>query len=89
MELNTSKFSLASLITAALLYAVCVIFVAIAPDLAIKILGGLIHAVNVSQFIGEASVTLSGIFLGIIPVLIYSYFGAFVFASIYNKFIRK
>lgn len=88
MELNTKSFSLAALVAAVLLYIVCVIFVVAAPSLAIKILGGIIHTVNVSQFM-EASVTFSGVMLGIIPVLIYSYFGALIFASVYNKFVRK
>lgn len=89
MELNTKSFSLAALITAVLLYIICVIFVAVAPSLAIKILGGLIHIVNVNQFIDEVSVSFGGILLGIIPVLIYSYFGALIFALVYNKFVRK
>lgn len=88
MELNVGKFSLSTLITAVILYAVCVIFVVIAPDLAIKIAGRLIHTVNVSQFVSEVSVTLGEILLGSIPLLIYSYFGALIFASIYNKFVK-
>lgn len=89
MELNVKKFSLAALITAVLLYVVCVIFVAIAPDTAMMILGGLMHITNASQFLYEAEVTFNGVLLGIIPVLIYSYLGAFMFASIYNKFVKR
>lgn len=89
MELNVKKFSLAALITAVLLYAVCVIFVAIAPDVAITILGGLMHITNVSQFVYEVEVSFYGVLFGLIPVLIYSYLGAFIFASVYNKFIGK
>lgn len=87
MTINTKKFALAVAVTMAVLYAICAVFVAIAPDIAIKFGGWMIHLTNVDKF-AEVGMTLSGVLLGFLPILLYSYLGAYVFASLYNRFTR-
>jgi len=87
MELNASKFARAAAMTAGAAYVVCVLFVAAAPDVALLFLGWLIHLTNVEQFAG-VSITFGGAALGLLPILFYSYFGARLFAFLYNRSLK-
>ena len=87
MELNALKFARAAALTAGAAYVVCVLFVAAAPDLALRFLGWLVHLTNVEQFVGF-SVTFGGAVLGLLPILFYSYFGAWLFAFLYNRSLK-
>ena len=49
MGINKNKFALALAATMAVLYAFCAVFTAIAPELALKILGWVIHLVNLEK----------------------------------------
>lgn len=86
MELKTQKFALASAITMAILYAICSAFVAIAPETALKFGGWLIHITNVEQF-ATVGMNLGEVLFGFLPILFYSYIGAYLFAWIYNKLL--
>lgn len=87
MAFNVKKFALASALTMAVLYAICAAFVAIAPKVAIKFGGWMIHLTNVDQF-AEVGMTLGGVLLGFLPILAYSFLGAYLFASLYNRFTK-
>lgn len=86
MKLNQNKFALAAGITAGLAYAVCAVFTWFAPDLAIQFLGWTAHIVNVEKFAGDVEMTAQGFVLGLLPILLYSYLGAWFFARLYNRF---
>ena len=88
MELNAHKFSLAAAIVMGVTYAVCGIFTMLAPDIALKFLGWMLHLVNVEKFAGGVEVTFGAFILGALPLLFYAYFGTFLFAWLYNKFLH-
>lgn len=84
MKLDAQRIALTSAITMAILYAICSAFVAMSSELAIKFGGWMIHLTNVDQF-AEVGMTLGDVLLGFLPILFYSYLGAYLFAWIYNK----
>ncbi|KKQ34240.1 MAG: hypothetical protein US50_C0056G0008, partial [Candidatus Nomurabacteria bacterium GW2011_GWB1_37_5] len=80
MQLNTNKFAMAAGGTMGIVYVVCAIFVAIAPDFAMKLFGWLVHLVNVDKFAGDVQITLGGFIIGLVQAVIYTYVGALIFA---------
>ena len=89
MELNKQKFSLAATITMGIVYIICAVFTAILPDVALKLLGWIIHLVNVEKFAGSIEVTFGSLVLGLLPILFYTYLTTYLFAWLYNKFIQS
>lgn len=85
MTLNPQKFALAAAITMAILYAICAIFVALVPEIAVKFAGWMMHLTNIDKFAG-VGMTLGGVLFGFLPILFYSFVGAYLFAWLYNKF---
>ncbi|MBI2034098.1 MAG: hypothetical protein HYT13_03315 [Candidatus Liptonbacteria bacterium] len=88
MGINKNKFALALAATMAVLYVICAAFTAIAPELALKVLGWVIHLVNLEKAT-EVSITFGGFIVGLIPIFFYSYAGGWIFASFYNRFQLK
>ena len=84
--LNKSKFSLAAMLTVAILYVACAVLVAVLPDLSLKLLGWVAHIVNVEKFAGQVNVTASGLIAGLLEVMIYSYVASWIFVGLYNRF---
>jgi small-conductance mechanosensitive channel len=89
MELNKQKFSLAAAATMGILYVVCAVFVWLWPDFALKLLGWLVHLVNVDKFAGDVAITSGGLLAGLVQVLIYTYVGAWIFAWLHNRFLKS
>ncbi len=87
MEINTQKFALAAAETAAILYVTCAAFVAVAPELAMTLLGWLAHVTNTEML--ARSVTMTGVVYGLVQVIIYMYIATFLFALLYNRSIRR
>lgn len=87
MEINTQKFALAAAETAAILYIACAVFVAIAPELAMTLLGWLAHVTNTEAL--ARSVTMKGVIYGLIQVVIYMYVSVSLFAWLYNRAVRQ
>ncbi len=69
-----------------LIYAVCAVFVALWPDFALRLLGWLVHLVNVDKFAGDVAITLGGFLAGLAQVVIYTYVGGWLIARLHNKF---
>lgn len=86
--LNKSKFSLAAMLTVAILYIACAVLVAILPDFSLKLLGWVAHIVNVEKFAGEVDVTAGGLIVGLLEVMIYTYVASWIFAGLYNRFSK-
>lgn len=84
MEFNKQKFALASAITMTVTYVICTVYVALLPETAVKFGGWILHLVDVDKFI-VAKVTLGGFVMGLLPILFYSYIGAYLFAWLYNR----
>lgn len=57
-------------------------------DVTIKFLGWMLHLVNVEKFVDGAAITFGAFFLGLAPILLYSYFAAYLFAWLYNSFTQ-
>lgn len=87
MELNTKKFALAAAETGAVLYIACALLVAIAPDLAMTLLGWLAHVTNTETL--ARSVTMTGVVYGLIQVVVYVYIAAYMVSWLYNRSIKQ
>lgn len=89
MQFDKQKFALAATGASGIAYVICAVFTAIAPDLAVRFLGWMMHILNVEKFVGEVETTFGSVILGLIPILIYSYIIAWVFAWLYNKLVNS
>lgn len=89
MELNKKEFSLAAAGTMGIVYIICAVFVAIAPNFAIKLFGWLVHLVNVVKFAGDVKITVGGFLAGLVQILVYTFIGAWLFAWLHNRFMKK
>ena len=89
MELNKQKFSLAAAGTMGIVYVVCAVFVALWPDFALQLFGWLVHLVNVDKFAGDVAITFGGFIWGLVQTVVYTYVGAWIFAALHNKFMRR
>ncbi len=87
MEFNTQKFALAATETAGILYIACAAFVAVAPKLAMTLLGWLAHVTNTEVL--ARSVTMSGVAIGLVQVVVYVYIMTWIFASLYNRSVKQ
>ena len=84
MELNKNKFALAISGTFGVLSVICAAIVLLAPDLAAQLFGYMVHLTNLEP----AEITLVGFVIGLAQVLIYSYIGGYLFASLHNQFLK-
>ena len=89
MTLNANKLALAATITMGMVYVVCGIFTAVAPDLALKFLGWMLHLVDVEKFAGGVEVTFRSFVPGLLPIIFYSYAATYIFARLYNRFVES
>jgi len=88
MHLNTRTFSNSAALTMGVVYVVCAAFVALFPDLALQLLGWLVHLVNVDKFAGDVAMTWAGFVGGLIQVLLYTWVGAYLFAWLHNRSVK-
>lgn len=88
MHLNAKKFASAAAITLTAAYIVCAVFTALWPEAAIRFLGSMLHIVNVAKFTGDVEMTFGSVILGWIPLVLYSYFTALIFAWLYNRSVK-
>lgn len=89
MQLDKNKFSLAAALTMGAVYVVCAAFVALWPEFSLRLFGWLVHLVNVDKFAGDVGVTAAGFVIGLAQILIYTYIGAWLFAWLHNKAVKK
>lgn len=83
MELNTNKFASATAVTVALWYVVCALVVGLAPEMAAKLFSWTTHLLNV-----EGAVSYPEVIYGFVEAVILAYVTAYVFALLYNRFVR-
>jgi hypothetical protein len=90
MKLDRFNFAEAAAITAGVAYLLGALFVAIAPDLAIQILGSTItHIVSANKFVGAITVTWASAFMGFVRVAAYTFIGAWVLALVYDMLLAR
>lgn len=87
MEIKTQKFALAGAETAGILYIVCAVVVAVAPDIATMLLGWLAHLTNTDTL--ARAVTMNGVVYGLIQVVVYVYIMLWIFATLYNRSVKQ
>ena len=89
MKLDVNKFALAAAGAMGIVYVVCAAFVVLWPDFALQLLGWLVHLVNVDKFAGDVQITALGFVFGLLQAVAYTYAGAWVFAWLHNKFLKR
>ncbi|MBI4385698.1 hypothetical protein HY573_02615 [Candidatus Parcubacteria bacterium] len=82
MTLHAHKLSLAATITMSIVYAVCAVFSALWPAVALKFLGWMLHLVNVGKIADGTQVGLGTFMLGLLPIIFYSYITTYLFARL-------
>ena len=75
-------YSLASV--SAILYIVCAVLIAIAPEATIKLFGSLFHGINI-ELIAQNTISFGSTILGLIEIVVGSLIIGWLFAKIYNS----
>jgi len=88
MQLNVTKLANASAITVFILYVVCTLFVAVAPQFSMTILAGIAHMPTLDETLGGAEVTLGGFILGLVTLVVFFYVSAYMLALLYNRAVK-
>lgn len=88
MQLNATKLANAVTLTVGILYVVCTLFVAVAPDASMAIAAGMMHIPALGDALGGVGVTLGGFLLGLIPLLVYVYIGTYLATALYNRSVH-
>jgi len=73
--------------TMGIVYAICAVFVSLWPDFAMRLLGWLVHLVNVDKFAGDMEITAGGFIISLAQILVYTYVIAWIFAWLHNRFM--
>ena len=84
MDLNKSKFALAAAEVMGVWYVICASLVALAPDIAVKLFGWMVHLVDLKPGVGFPEVIY-----GFFEVIMLTYITAYVFAWLHNNAINK
>ncbi len=85
MELNKSKFALATAEVMGVWYVICALLVTLAPGLALKLFSWMVHLVNLQGGV----VGFPEAIYGFIEVVILTYITAYVFAWLHNRSVIK
>lgn len=85
MKFHTTAFINAAAVTMAVAYIICSVFVVLWPDIALMILGSLVHLVNLEKAV-EVKLTLTGFLSGLVQIEFYTYLTGWLFATLYNRF---
>lgn len=87
MNFKATAFANAAAVTMAIAYLICSIFVVFFPNIALAVLGSLVHLVNLEKAV-DVQVTFTGFLAGFIQLEFYTYLTAWVFVWFYNKFAK-
>ncbi len=75
-------YALASV--SAILYIICAILIAIAPEATIKFFGSLFHGINI-ELITQKSISFGSAIIGFVEIVVGSLLTGWLFAVFYNK----
>lgn len=89
MNIDQNKFSLAIAGTFGIMYVLCAAIVALAPGVALKLLGWVTHIVNVDKFAGDVEITAVGLVIGLVQILVYSYLTTRLFFFLYHWLTKE
>ncbi|MBI2003121.1 MAG: hypothetical protein HYS76_00890 [Candidatus Wildermuthbacteria bacterium] len=88
MELNEKKFALAAAKVMGIWYVLCAAFLALAPEVGLRLFGWMVHLVNLESVV-NAGVTATGFFVGLVELVALAYATAWAFAWFYNRSLRR
>lgn len=83
------KFSFLSAAGAGIVYSACALFVALWPNLSLKLMGWLFHLANPEAVFGQTRVALAAYLGALAEVVIYSYVVSLIFVWIFNQSIKE
>ena len=83
-KLNAKRVALSLAVVSAVLYIVCVLLIAVAPDFTINLFSNLFHGIDITQ-IANTSISFGSTLLGLIEIIIYTLIAGWLFAWMYNK----
>lgn len=89
MKIDQNKFALAIAGTFGVMYVLCAALVALAPGVALKLLGWVVHIVNVDKFAGDVEITAVGLIIGLVQIVAYSYLTARLFSFLYDWLTKE
>lgn len=78
----------ATAVTTALVYITCATAVALFPDFTMSVARSWFHGIDLSR-ISAWNFSLESLFLGMATAVAYAWFIGYVFANIYNYFLKK
>ncbi len=78
----------AAAVTTAIIYVVCRTAFVVAPDLSMSIAQSWFHGIDISR-ISALNLSTESFMLGIISATIGAWLPGYLFASVYNSFVRK
>ncbi|OGD25223.1 hypothetical protein A2819_02525 [Candidatus Azambacteria bacterium RIFCSPHIGHO2_01_FULL_40_24] len=84
MELDKNKFAMAAGAVMGVWYVICAAFVALVPDLAMKLFSWMVHLVNLEVGV----VGFPEAIYGFVEVIVLTYVTAYVFAWLHNRFMK-
>ena len=86
LDAKTVSLSLAS--TAGILYIVCALLVAIAPETAVSLFKNIFHGIDITQ-IAKTDISLGNAIVGFIEIIVYSLIAGWLFTLVYNYIDKK
>ena len=88
MQFPPNKLALSGAEAVAVLYLACVILVWLAPDLAVKFFGYLLHAINLEAITDASRMNMGAVIIGLVEAFAYTYVGFWLFAWFYNRSVK-
>lgn len=82
-KLNAKRVGLSLAYVASIIYIVCAIAIAIAPQFIVNVFGALFHGVDISQI--STTPTLGRTILGLVEIFVLGYVAGWLFVKIYNR----
>lgn len=83
-KLNPKAVAFALAKVSGIIYIVCAILIAIAPEAALSLFGSMFHGINI-ELIAQKSISPSSTIIGFIEIVIGSLITGWLFAWFYNK----
>lgn len=89
MDIRKQKFALAAAAVMGGVYLLCAAFVYLAPEVALRLFGWLVHLVAVDEVAATMGLTAQGILAGLLQTLVYTYVLAWIFATLHERFLAE
>jgi len=75
-------------VTVAIFYVTCALFFLVAPEFSMSVAQSWFHGMDLNA-LGTPQITFGNLLYGLITVTAYSWFLGYVFARMYNYFLKK